>query len=163
MLKHTNYARYPAPADVVIKMFTDKNFHTAKLEAMGMVKFEVVSHHFENGEFQIKIDRRVPLQAPGVVKKVVSAETRVVNEEFWSVASKTGRVEVEPVGMPIEMRCQTRIEDVGEQSCTVTFDWEIHSKMPLMGASLEKYVVQDIENRAADETRVAISLLDKYR
>lgn len=161
MLKHTSTARYPAPAAVLIRMFTDRDFHTRKLEAMGLAKFEVVDHAFDGKDFRIKIDRRVPVAAPGGAKKLMGGETRVINEEFWDVSSRTGRVLVEPVGMPVEMSCETSIAEDGGES-VVTFHWTINAKIPVMGGTLEKFIVGDMEKRADEETRVAASFLKDY-
>jgi hypothetical protein len=159
-VKHQSYARYPASSDVVIKMFSDKNFHTRKLEQMGM-KFEVLEHAFDGKEFRIKVERRVPLQAPGMIKKVVPAETRVVNEERWTVASKTGRVKVEPQGIPINMSCTASMKDEGGE-CVITYNWDINATLPLMGA-LEKFIASDMEKKAQEENDVAVTLLGDYR
>ena len=161
-MKHQSYARYPASSDVVIRMFTDKDFHTKKLQAMGLPKFEILEHQFDGKEFRIKIDRRVPLQAPGIVKKVVPAETRVVNEERWTVASKTGRVKVEPQGIPVNISCTASMKDEGG-GCVVTYNWEINATVPLIGGALEKFIIGDMEKKAAEETQIAITLLPDYR
>ncbi len=161
MLKHTSTAHYPAKAAVVIRMFTDKAFHTRKLDVMGLTTYEVVDHAFDGKDFRIKIDRRVPMAAPGAVKKLMGAETRVINEEFWTVKSRTGRINVEPVGMPVTMSCTTAITDEPGGS-VVTFDWTISAKIPLMGGTLEKFIVGDMEKRAAEETQAAVSLLKDY-
>lgn len=161
-MKHEMKARYDAPASVVIKMFVDKDFHTRKLEAMGLRKYQVLDHQFDGSSFRIKIERHVPVEAPGMVKKVVPLEARVVNEETWDVASRTGRVNVEPQGMPVEMSCLTSIADDGAGS-VVTYSWEIRAKVPVMGGSLEKFIASDMENRSAEETRIANSLLGQYR
>lgn len=161
MLKHTSTARYPASPAVVIRMFTDRGFHTRKLEAMGLAKFEVVDHAFDGKDFRIKIDRRVPVAAPGGAKKLMGGETRVINEEFWNVGTQTGRVLVEPVGMPVEMSCETSIAADGSDS-VVTFHWTIHAKIPVMGGTLEKFIVSDMEKRADEETRIAASFLKDY-
>ena len=104
-MKHKSQARYPASAEVVLRMFTDKAFHTGKLDAMGLKNYQVLDHAFDGKDFRIKIQRKVPMQAPAVVKKFVGAESTVINEERWNLKTRTGRVLVEPVGMPLEMSC----------------------------------------------------------
>lgn len=161
-MKHEMKARYPAPSDVVMRMFADQAFHTGKLEALGLRKYQVLEHHFDGKDFRIRIERHVPVETPGMIKKVVPMEARVINEECWDIASKTGRVNVEPQGMPVEMSCLTQLTDEGDE-CVVTYSWDIRAKLPVMGATLEKFIVTDMEGRSAEETRVAISLLDGYR
>ena len=47
--------------------------------------------------------------------------------------------------------------------CVVSFDWTIKARVPLVGGALEKFVISDMERRAAEETEVAIRLLKDYR
>ncbi|MCX7062268.1 MAG: DUF2505 domain-containing protein [Gammaproteobacteria bacterium] len=161
MLKHTSTARYPASASVLMRMFTDRAFHTRKLEALGTTRFEVLDHAFDGRNFRIKIDRRVPVAAPGGAKKLMGGETRVINEELWDVTTMTGRVLVEPVGMPVEMSCDTTIAEDGGDS-VVTFHWTINAKIPVVGGTLEKFIVGDMEKRADEEIRVAVGFLKDY-
>ncbi len=164
-MKHQSQARYPASSDVVIRMFTDRKFHTRKLEAMGLEdqkNYWVLDCAKDGPAFRIRIKRKVPMQAPAIVKKFIPAESTVVNEESWNAASKTGRVVVEPQGMPLEMSCTTQLRDQAGE-CLVSFDWTIHAKVPLLSGALEKFVVADMEKRAAEEAEIAIRLLKDYR
>ncbi|MDB5978234.1 MAG: hypothetical protein JWR07_4994 [Nevskia sp.] len=161
-MQHKSQVRYPAPSDVVIRMFTDKAFHTRKLDAMGLKNYQVLDHALVGADFRIRIQRKVPMQAPALVKKIVPAESTVVNEERWNTKSKTGRVVVEPQGMPLEMSCVTALKDQGGE-CIVSYDWTIKAKIPLVGGALEKFVVSDLERRSAEETEIAIRMLKDYR
>lgn len=161
-MQHKSQVRYPAPSDVVIRMFTDKAFHTGKLDAMGLKNYQVLDHALVGADFRIRIQRKVPMQAPAMVKKIVPAESTVVNEELWNIKSKTGRVVVEPQGMPLEMSCLTALKDQGGE-CIVSYDWTIKAKIPLVGGALEKFVVSDLERRSAEETAIAIGMLKDYR
>jgi hypothetical protein len=161
-MKHQSQAHYPASSAVVLRMFTDRDFHTRKLDAMGLKNYQVLEQSMEGPEFRIKIRRKVPMQAPSIVKKFVPAESTVVNEETWNTKTKTGRVLVDAVGMPLEVSCTTRMRDEGK-ACVVDFDWIIHARIPLVGGTLEKFVVSDMERRAAEETAVAVGMLKDYR
>ena len=160
-MKHQSQARYPAPSDVVMRMFTDKNFHTRKLDAMGLKNYQILDHALEGADFRIRIRRKVPMQAPALVKKFFPAESTVVNEERWNTKSRTGSVLVEPQGVPLEMSCLTALKDQGGE-CIVSFDWTVKAKIPLVGGALEKFVVSDMERLAAEETVIAIRMLKDY-
>ena len=161
-MKHQSQVRYPAPSDVVIRMFTDRNFHTRKLDEMGLKNYQVLDHAFDGTDFRIKIQRKVPMQAPAMVKKFVAAESTVVNEERWNARNKTGKVLVEPQGIPLEMHCVTALKDQ-DGECLVSYDWTINARIPLMGGTLEKFVVSDLDRRSAEETAIGLRLLKDYR
>ena len=162
-MKHEMKARYPAPAAVVMKMFADKAFHTKKLDGMGYAgKYQVLGSGGDGKKsFSIRIERKVPVSLPGMGKN--APESTVVNEESWDIASKTGKVVVELKGMPLEMSCSTAITDEGKGACVVTYQWDVKSKVPLVGGAIEKMVVGDMSKKADEETQAAIALLDGYR
>ncbi len=158
--RHEMKAHYPAPADTVLRMMTDRAFHTRKLEGMGLRQYQVLDHASSGDDFRIRIERKVPVQMPGMKK--AAGETSVINEESWNRATRSGRVRVEPAGMPVEMNADHSIADEGDGS-VITFVWTIDAKIPMVGGTLEKFIVSDMENRAAEETRAAVALLDAYR
>lgn len=155
-------ARYPAPSAVVLKMFTDQAFHERKLGVLGIERFRVLAHETRGDEFRIRIERKVPLNAPGMVKKFVPAEATVTSEERWTPAARAGTVNVEPAGIPVEIRCNARFAD-DAKGCVITYAFEVNARVPLVGGALEKFIASDMEAKFADEARAAITLLDGYR
>lgn len=155
-------AKYPAPSAVVLKMFMDKDFHTKKLQKLGITESRVLDSGGSGDDFRIKIERKVPLAAPGVVSKFVPAKATVVSEEQWNKAAKTGKVKVEPQGVPVEIKATARFADSGD-TCTITYAFDVNAKVPLVGGTLEKFIASDMEAKFADEAKAAISLLDSYR
>lgn len=160
-MKHEMRAEYPASSDVVMKMFTDKNYHAKKLEKMG-IEYKILEHDFDGDNFRLKAQRLVPIQASGIAAKFMPATSTVVNDEKWSLASKTGSVVVETKGVPLDMSCTAKMQDQGE-GCVVIYSWDIKAKIPIGGGKLEKFVVSDMKDREAEERDAAISLLDDYR
>lgn len=155
-------AKYPAPTAVVLKMFMDKAFHEKKMGVMGIAKFKVLEHDAKGDDFRIKIERRVPLAPPGVVSKFVPADATVVSEERWNKATRTGKVKVEPQGIPVEISSTVRFAD-DAQGCTITYAFNIEAKVPFVGGTLEKFIAGDMEKKFADEAKAAATLLDPYR
>ena len=155
-------ARYPAPSEVVLKMFMDKEFHAKKLVVLGIQKSRVIEHAAAGDDFRIKVERKVPLNAPGMIKKFIPAEATVVSEEKWNRAKKTGSVKVEPAGVPVEIRCTARFAD-DAQGCTVIYAFEVNARVPLVGGALEKFIASDMESKFAEEAKAAATLLDPYR
>lgn len=160
-MKHEIKSRYPASSDVVICMFCDAGFHTAKLRAMGLKTFEVLEQDAQGEDFHIRIQRKVPLDAPALVRKVVPAETSAISDERWNRKSKKGRVTI-LLGIPVDMHCEASMADVAGE-CVVTYLWEVRSKVPLIGGPLEKFICSDLQSKMVDETRAAATLLKDYR
>ena len=155
-------AKYPASSAVVLKMFMDKDFHAKKLGVLGIQKSRVLEHAASGDDFRIKVERKVPLDAPGIVKKFVPAEATVVSEEKWNRAAKTGTVKIEPAGVPVDIRCNARFAD-DAQGCTITYAFDVSARVPLVGGALEKFIASDMQAKFAEEARAAITLLEPYR
>jgi hypothetical protein len=156
-MKHEMKSRYPAPAAVVLKMFADPAFHTRKLQALGVARYELLASGQDGDEHYVRIERKVPISLPGM-----KGENSVTSEERWNHAQKTGRVSVQTQGIPIQMSCEATVGDEGAES-VVTYRWTIEAKLPIVGATLEKFVVADMEKRSAAETEAGIQLLTDYR
>lgn len=160
-MKHEMKARYPASSAVVLKMFSDLAFQTDKLDALGYAgKYKVLGHSKDAKSFNVRIERKVPIQLPGMGKNV--PESTVVNDETWNLAGKTGTVTVDVKGMPLAVSCVTAMADEGKE-CVISYQWEVKSKIPLIGGTIEKMVIADMTKKANEETVAAIALLKGYR
>lgn len=156
-MKHEVKARYPASPDVVIKMFTDKAFHARKLDAIGL-PYKVLAQKGDARQFSIRVERKVPVQMPGIGKK---AEATVVNEEIWNIAGKTGVINVDPGAMPLKCSCSAALKADGKDT-VVTYSWEVKATVPLIGGKIEKMAIADMDSRFDEETAAAIKLLKDY-
>lgn len=160
-MKHTTQARYPASSDVVMKMFCDTAFHTRKMDMLG-VRYEVLEDGSDGDEYRIKAVRHVPIEASGIVKKIMPETTTVVNDESWRMSDKTGAVVIETKGVPMDMSCSAHMRDEGDE-CIVQYDWDVKARIPLGGGALEKFVINDMKKGEAREREIGISCLDQYR
>lgn len=160
-MKRDTEAHYPAPADAVVRMFTDKAYHERKMAKLG-IEFEILEHAFDGDEMRLRSKRAVPVQAGGIAGKFMPAKTEVVNDERWRLSDKSGAVVVDTQGVPLDMRCTAQMRDDGD-ACIIDYHWEIEANIPMGGSALEKFVIGDMEKREAEEKRAALELLDEYR
>lgn len=148
-MKQKLEARYPAPSSTVIKMMTDKKFYTDRLELQGIKDYEVLEHKSDGNEFSISIKRKV-------------TAINVTSIEKWNVAKKTGTIKVELQGMPMDVSCTTSLTDQGD-GCVLTYNWDVVSKIPLVGGKIEKQFAGENEKAIPEQTRLGIQLLKNYR
>ncbi len=158
---HIATARYPAAAATVLKMMTDRGFHERKLAAQDLISSRILEHEFDGQHFRIRIERKVPVQAPGMIKKAAGSETTVVSEERWNLATRSGRIDVTTQGMPVEMSCEVSLADDGNAS-VYHQQWVVSARIPVVGGTIEKFIVSDLSNRAAEEARIATEILRDY-
>ena len=158
-MKHEVKVRYPVPAGTLVALFTEEAFHTRKLRALGVQTFKVLDCGGKGREFAIRIELRVPMQVPGMLKKVISPETTALHEERWNRSTRTGSIQVSSAGAPVDMCCATAVADAG-QGCVVTYYWEVKARIPLVAGALERFICADIDERARREQAAATALAE---
>lgn len=157
-MKHQATAAYPAPAEVVLRMFLDEAFHVRKLTEVG-IEHRILECSLSGDDFRIRVQRQIPVDLPGVKSLGVS---KIVHVEYWNTATHCGTVDVELPGKPLTMHCKSAIEDHGDR-CVVRYDWELNSRLPVVGRKLEKFIAANIDEQAEPEHQAGIELLDAYR
>jgi hypothetical protein len=148
-MKQTLEGRYPAKADVVIKMMTDKKFYTDRLDLQSVKGYEVLDYAFDGKRFSITIRRKI-------------TAINVTSTETWDVASKKGTIKVELSGMPIEVSAVTVLKD-DAKGCVLTYNWDVSSRVPLVGGKIEKQFAGENEKAVPEQTRLGIQLLKNYQ
>lgn len=164
-MKHKVSVRFPAKSEVVIKAFTDPEFHTGKLKQMGIADYEVLDQQSDGRKFSIRIRRKVPIGVPipGPLKKLLGGgEMTVEHEDQWNTQGKTGRASVEVVGMPVDLSCHLSLDDE-DDGCVYTYDWNIRGRVPLIGGLLERTLIADLDKKTQAETEASIALLKHYQ
>src|SRR3546814_11332438 len=119
---------------------------------------KVLAQKRDARQFSIRVERKVPVQVPGIGKK---AEATVVNEEIWNFAGKTGVINVDPGAMPLKCSCTAALKSDGKGT-VVTYTWEVKATVPLIGGKIEKMAIADMDARFDEETRAANELLKDY-
>ncbi len=163
-MQHVIEVRFPASSDVVIKAFTDKDFHLKKCDALGSTGVELLDHDPDVNNFYVKIRRQMPVEVdvPGALKKLVPATATIVHKDAWKMDSKTGHIDIELSGIPVALSCEVSLRDEGDE-CVYRYEWDIKAKVPLVGGKLEKLLAADMDEKIPKETQASIPLLDDYR
>lgn len=157
-MRYNNQARYPGPSSAVVKMFCDAEFHKRKLTELGVERSLVLSSSMTAGVFSIRIERKVPINFPGMK----SLDATVTHEERWNATNNTGFVEVDTRGLPLRICCDAKLAD-DLAGCTVSYSWSIDATVPLIGGKIEKAVAADIAARFDHEVAAGLRHLDEYR
>lgn len=163
-MDHVIEVRFPASSDVVIKAFTDKDFHLKKVDALGSTGVELLDSNDDPDNFHVKIRRHMPVEAdvPSALKSLVPSSVTIVHKDAWNASSKTGHIDIEISGLPVTLTCDTTLRDEGDQ-CVYRYEWHIKAKVPLVGGKLEKVLAKDMDEKLPKETTASIPLLDAYR
>lgn len=161
-MKQIFEAHFPAPAEVVVRMFSDRQFYCSRLEQQGHDVYEVLNCNEAPHDFSIRFRRKIPILSSGVLKKMAPAEMHIEHEDFWNARTRKGRVLVHMQGLPLDLSCETELVDAGD-SCRVVYHWLIQSKVPVVGKAIEKSVAAEYAKAMPEQARAGIALLDRYR
>lgn len=163
-MQHVIEVRFPASSDVVIKAFTDKDFHLKKVDALGSTGVELLDDSDDPDHFYVKIRRQMPVEVdvPGALKKLVPSTATLVHKDAWSASSKTGHIDIDISGVPVDLSAEVSLRDEGDE-CVYRYEWNIKAKVPLVGGKLEKLLAEDMDQKIPKETEASIPLLDAYR
>lgn len=159
-MKHRIKVRYQASAERVLRLFADPAFHTAKLAAMGMAGSRVLENEDCGDSFMICVERKVPIAVPGMRKS--AGASSVTHTERWDRTQGRGEISAKIPGLPLEMTCVASIRDDGA-GCVACYDWDVHSKVPVVGKAIEKFVVGDLDKRFNEEVATTQKMLTDYR
>jgi hypothetical protein len=163
-MDHVIEVRFPASSDVVIKAFTDKDFHLNKCDALGSTGVELLEHEADPDNFFVKIRRQMPVEVdvPRALRSLVPSTVTIAHKDAWNASTKTGFIEIELSGLPVELSCDASLRDEGDE-CVYRYVWHIKAKVPLVGGKLEKLLANDMDEKIPKETAASIPLLDAYR
>ena len=163
-MDHVIEVRFPASSDVVIKAFTDKQFHLDKVDALGSTNVKLLDENADPDNFFVEISRQMPVEAdiPRALRSLVPSTVGVTHKDAWSASEKTGFIKIELSGLPIQISADVSLRDEGSE-CVYRYVWHLKAKVPLVGGKLEKLIAKDMDEKIPQETEASIPLLDAYR
>lgn len=140
---------YEATADAVFGYLSDPSFLQARAEAVGARKVQVTVE--KQGETtKIVLQREIPSDAPGPLKKFVPDWSPSVQTELWKKqgdGTYLGKAKVEIEGVPVSARSRMKLADTPAGGSTLLIETEFKSSVPLVGGKLA-----DFAGQAAKET-----------
>ena len=98
---------------------------------------------------------------PGFAKKFIADSVTLVETDTWDLAAKTGRIELDIKGAPVDASGTMRLTDSGDGAVN-TIDWTVKCGVPLVGKKIEKLIADDLSAKGADDERVSNEILADY-
>jgi hypothetical protein len=138
---------YPADPATVFTMFGDAAFLEERSEALGHTDVVVAQCGPVDGEFCIRIRRKVLVNVPKFARKVLSPRTSIEQTDTWDLAAdpdggRRGHWEVSVTGAPITMQGSISLSPVAGGTVHHIIG-DLHVAVPVIGGRLEKYLLQD--------------------
>lgn len=162
-MQHKEKSAFPRKSDVVIKMFTDKEYFLAKYKNLGAKNIQLIEHKKDGDKFSIKVSREVPADVPlpSFAQKFISASMTVVQQDSWDAKTKKGRLDINIKGFPGTITCDMELKDEGSGSAN-HMNWNVKVGIPFIGGKLEQVLMDDIKKKTAPDTAAGVKLLANY-
>lgn len=154
--------RYARDADTVMRMFSDRAYFERKYERTTL-SYEVLEHERSDDHFRIRCKLTMPshVPLPGFAKKVLGETMTVVQEDVWDLSTRKGQLKIEMHGAPISINAEMSLEQ-GENGGENHVQWQINSRVPLIGGKIAKLVADDIQAKSPGDVEISNELLAEY-
>lgn len=130
------------PADVVLRMFGDREYYLAKYERMGGDRPEIIDSQAAGPDFAITVRHALDaanLNFPDFLTSRIGDHLHLRQTDSWNLAKYHGRIQIEIEKTPVKIDMQLVLADRGESS-QLKIHGEIKASIPLIGAKIEKAV-----------------------
>lgn len=148
---------YDHDVDSVFRFFHDPAVVKVKYETIGARNVEILDTSEDGSAFTIKIQREVPADVPGILKKFLGAWNKVIQTEHWQTAAngeRTCDLNVDIAGVPVTVTGTMALQSHGD-GCVNDIRMKIDCGIPLVGKKLAEFVGGDTK-KAMDSEHVYI-------
>lgn len=150
---------YDAPADAVAAMLSDASFREEVCTNQRATAFNVkVDGDVSSKDVRIEMTQPTD-RVPSFAKKIVGAETTILQTEKWSSPTH-GDVHITIPGKPGEMRGTATLVEV-DGVTTETVDLQVTVKIPLVGGKVEELIAKLIGSALRAEERTGKAWLSR--
>ena len=104
---------------------------------------------------KLKVSRRMPANPPAAIRKFVPATSDVSHTEAWGTdgGGYAADLVVDIRGVPVKI-VGTKILQPENGGCTVAWNFDITSSIPLLGGIIASFAGEEIKKNLEDEYKV---------
>ena len=150
--------------DVVLRMFSDKEYYLAKYERMGGDRPEVIDTQAAGDDFSITVRHALDaasLKFPDFLKSRIGDSLYLRQTDSWNLAKQQGRIQIEIEKTPVKIDMRLSMSD---QSGTAHLEiqGDIKASIPLIGGKVEKAVAGPITKHIRKDLTVSNKMAADY-
>lgn len=104
---------------------------------------------------RLRVSRRMPANPPAAIRKLVPSTNEVSHTEDWGVDGQgyAADIVVDIKGVPVKI-VGTKILQPDRSGCTVAWNFDISSGIPLLGSIIASFAGEEIRKNLEDEFKV---------
>ncbi|MDX1804196.1 MAG: DUF2505 domain-containing protein [Alcanivorax sp.] len=159
----TNTQQYSQPVDQVLARYTDPDFLIEKYRQMAREEITLIEHSLEGDQARLclRYYNINNFDLPSFARKFVSDRTLVTQTAEWQLAERLGQLFIEPKGAPARMTARMQLSDNGAGGCINRIQWQVSCSVPIVGGKLEKLMIDNLRDKAAEDESITQALLDR--
>ena len=162
-MKFSEHIEYQQNSAELLGIFTNPEFFQAKYAACGGRDINVLETSHNNGQFRIKVSRKVPAEVPipSFARSLVPQDITLIQTDSWDLERGIGSLEIEFVGIPVKVGCELVLKDIGGQAIE-DLHFDVRVNLPLIGGKLEKLLAEDLKLKFAKDTAITLEMIHQY-
>lgn len=163
-MKFQETFHFDYPADVILRMFGDKDYYLAKYRKMGGDAPEVLASESSGDHFSITVRHALDasrLKFPDFVKNRIGDKLHLRQTDAWQLDQGEGRLDIEIEHAPVAVDSRLKLTDSGNGSRLV-LDFNIKASVPLVGGKIEKAVAGPISRHLHKDLTLANEIAADY-
>ncbi|MEE4250439.1 MAG: DUF2505 domain-containing protein [Alcanivoracaceae bacterium] len=147
---------YHYPADMLLKVFSDKEYFLEKYARSGATAISVLEDVQTESGSRITISRdvQVDVPVPAFARKYVPHTITLIQSDSWDYASRTGHIKIRFKGMPAQINCAMHMEQHGSAS-TLVLNFTAKVQIPFVGNKLAEVLSHDLRAKFEKDSAAA--------
>lgn len=152
--------KYSATVEQVFALLTNAKWLEERCLELGELSASVKAKKAAGG-VTLSMKRRVKRDLPGLVAKVLPSEADLEFEEVWGAeedGGRSGTLNMVAVGQPVKMNAEFELVPSGK-GCIYRITHKCKASVPLIGGTIEKFALGQVEEGCANELAYLVSYL----
>lgn len=136
-------------AETVMKMYSDRAFFDRKYKEVQAIECELLDEQKSAARCSVKYRLVMKSDAPlpEVAKKIMGDTVKMVQQDSWDLARRTGRLDIEIKGAPLKIFADMKLIEENGKGVNVQ-SWTITCPIPLVGGKVEAAIAEDIKAKS---------------
>lgn len=155
---------FDCSASILMRMFGDDAYYRDKYRRLGGPQPEFVDAQSAADFFSITMRHSLDTSAfalPGVVRKGLGERVILEQTDRWSLADRTGRIDVRAQGMPVSATIDLRLLEQ-EPGSRLILVFEVRAALPMFTGKVERAVADALVRRMRDELAETARMAPDY-
>jgi len=150
-------------ADTVMKMYSDRKFFDRKYKDVNAIECELLEEKKTESRCLVKYRLVMKSDAPlpDVAKKIMGDTVKMVQQDAWDIAKRTGRIDIEIKGAPIKMFADMKLIEENGKAVNVQ-SWTISCSIPLVGGKIESAIAEDVKAKSKRDLAASRKIVLDY-